>query len=54
MGPTQPPIQMATEGSSGGGGGEQPGCKANHSPSTNAEVKKVWIYMSTPQYAFMV
>ncbi|PNF27406.1 hypothetical protein B7P43_G16911 [Cryptotermes secundus] len=27
--------------------------KADHSPPTSAEVKKVWIYKSTPPYAFM-
>jgi hypothetical protein len=26
---------------------------ADHSPQTNAEVKKMWIYKSTPPYAFM-
>jgi hypothetical protein len=27
--------------------------EANHSPLTSAEVKKMWIYTSTPPYAFM-
>jgi hypothetical protein len=26
--------------------------KADHSPPTNAEVKKAWIYSSTPPHAF--
>jgi hypothetical protein len=29
------------------------GREADHSPPTIAEVKKVWIYTSTPTYAFM-
>jgi hypothetical protein len=28
--------------------------KADHSPPATAEVKKMWIYTSTPPYAFMV
>jgi hypothetical protein len=27
--------------------------EADHSPPTSAEVKKTWIYTSTPPYAFM-
>jgi hypothetical protein len=27
--------------------------EADHSPRTSAEVKKMWIYTSTPPYAFM-
>jgi hypothetical protein len=27
--------------------------EADHSPSTSAEVKKTWIYTSTPPYTFM-
>jgi hypothetical protein len=33
-----------------------PGHEADHSPPNNAEVqkiKKMWIYISTPQYVFM-
>jgi len=30
-----------------------PGCVADHSPPSSAEVKKAWSYNSTPQYAFM-
>jgi hypothetical protein len=29
------------------------GCEVDHSPPTSAEVKKMWIYTSTPPYAFM-
>jgi hypothetical protein len=41
-----------------GNGGSFPGVKrprreADHSPPTNAEVKKMWIYTSIPPYAFM-
>jgi hypothetical protein len=28
--------------------------EADHSPPNSAEVKKTWIYISTPPYAFMV
>jgi hypothetical protein len=28
--------------------------EAGHSPPTRAEVKKMWLYISTPQYTFMV
>jgi hypothetical protein len=34
-------------------GVKRQGCDADHSPPTNAEVKKMWIYTSTPSYAFM-
>jgi hypothetical protein len=33
-------------------GTKEPGYEADHSPSTNAEVKKTWIYTSTPPYVF--
>jgi hypothetical protein len=33
--------------------GSFPGGKVDHSPPTSAEVKKMWIYTSTPTYAFM-
>jgi hypothetical protein len=41
-----------------GTGGSFPGVKpqgreADHSPPTSAEVKKMWIYTSTPLYVFM-
>jgi hypothetical protein len=31
----------------------RPGHEAGHSPPTNVEVNKMWIYTSTPPYAFM-
>jgi hypothetical protein len=31
---------------------KRPGREADHSPPS-AEVKKIWIYISTPPYAFM-
>jgi hypothetical protein len=42
-----------------GTGGSFPGVKrqgreADHSPPTSAEVKKMWIYISTPPYVFIV
>jgi hypothetical protein len=52
LGTTQPPIQWV-----GGGafsaGVKGPGRKADQSPPTSAEVKKIWIYTSTPPYALM-
>jgi hypothetical protein len=44
--------------SNGYGGALSPGVKragreADHSPPTNAEVKKMWIYTSTHPYSFM-
>jgi hypothetical protein len=41
-----------------GNGGSFPGVKrkgreADHSPPASAEVKKMWIYTSTPPYVFM-
>jgi hypothetical protein len=41
LGFIQPPIQWV------------PGREADHSPPDSAEVKKLWIYTSTPPYAFM-
>jgi hypothetical protein len=46
LGPTQPPIQSVPAVLS-------PGRGAYHSPPASAEVKKMWIYTSTPPYAFM-
>jgi hypothetical protein len=48
---TQPPIQWVP-------GARSPGVKrqgreADHSPPASAEIKKMWIYTSTPPYAFM-
>jgi hypothetical protein len=34
-------------------GVKRPGREADHSPATSLEVKKIWIYTSTPPYAFM-
>jgi hypothetical protein len=34
-------------------GVKRPGREAGHSPPTSAEVKKIWIYTSTPPYALM-
>jgi hypothetical protein len=34
-------------------GVKQPGREAEHSPPASAEVKKMWIYTSTPPYSFM-
>jgi hypothetical protein len=33
---------------------KRPGHKADHSPPTSAEVKKIQIYKYTPPYVFMV
>jgi hypothetical protein len=32
---------------------KRPGREADHSPPTNAEVKKPWVYTSTPPCVFM-
>jgi hypothetical protein len=48
---TQPPIQWVPGALSPGV--KRPGRDADHSPRTSAEVKKMWIYTSTPTYAFM-
>jgi hypothetical protein len=36
-----------------GTGGSLPSGEADHSPPTNAEVKKTWIYTFTTPYAFV-
>jgi hypothetical protein len=46
-----PPNTMGTGGSFPGA--KRPGREADHSPPTSAEVKKMWIYISTPPYALM-
>jgi hypothetical protein len=51
LGSTQPPIQLVTAALSPEI--KRPGREADHSLSTSAEVKKMWIYKSTPPYAFM-
>jgi hypothetical protein len=48
---TQPPIQWVPGALSPGV--KRPGRGVDHSPPTSAEVKKMWIYTSTPTYAFM-
>jgi hypothetical protein len=52
LGTTQPLIQWVPGVLSPGL--KRPGREADNSPPTNAEVKKMWIYTSTPPYAFMV
>jgi hypothetical protein len=32
---------------------KRPGREADHSPPASAEIKKTWIYTSTPPYVFM-
>jgi hypothetical protein len=49
--PTQPPIQWVPATLSRGI--KRQGHEADHSPPASAEVKKMWIYTSTPPYAFM-
>jgi hypothetical protein len=49
--PTQPPSQWVLGALSPGV--KRPGSEADHSPQTSAKVKKMWIYISTSQYAFM-
>jgi hypothetical protein len=44
--PTQPPLEWVP-------GVKQPGHEADHSPPASAEAKKMWIYTSTPPYAFL-
>jgi hypothetical protein len=51
LGPTQPPIQWVPVVFSPGV--KRPGREADYSPPTSAEVKKTWIYTSTPLYVFM-
>jgi hypothetical protein len=34
-------------------GVKRPGREADHSPPASAEIKKIWIYTSTPPHAFM-
>jgi hypothetical protein len=51
LGPTQPTIQKVLGTVSMKV--KRPGYEADHSPPTSAEVKKMWIYTSTPPYVFM-
>jgi hypothetical protein len=47
LGPTQPPVPLSP-------GVKRSAREADHSTPTSAEVKKTWIYTSTPPYVFMV
>jgi hypothetical protein len=51
LGPIQPPIQWVPGGLFKGV--KRQGREANRSSPASAEVKKMWIYTSTPPYAFM-
>jgi hypothetical protein len=51
LGHTQPPIQCVPRALSPGV--KRSGREADHSPSTSAEVKKTWVYTTTPLYAIM-
>jgi hypothetical protein len=51
LGSTQPPIQWVPGALPPGV--KRPGREADQSSSASAEVKKMWIYMSIPLYAFM-
>jgi hypothetical protein len=51
LGTIQPPIEWVPRALSLGV--KRQGLEANNSPPTIAEVKKTWIYTSTPQYVFM-
>jgi hypothetical protein len=50
--PTEPPIQWVSGSLSLGV--KWPGCEADYSPPSSAEVKNVWGCTSAPQYTFMV
>jgi hypothetical protein len=51
LGSTQPPIERVPGALSSGV--KLPGREADHSPPATAEVKKMWIYISTSSYAFV-
>jgi hypothetical protein len=51
LGSTKPPIQWIPEALSQGV--KRPGREADHSSPASAEVKKIWVYTSTPPDAFM-
>jgi hypothetical protein len=51
LGSIQSPLQRVPGALSPGV--KRPGREADHSPPTSAEVKKMWIYTSTPPYAFI-
>jgi hypothetical protein len=47
-------VSIGTMGTRGSFPGvKRPGREADHSPPASAEVKKMWIYTSTPPYVFM-
>jgi hypothetical protein len=52
QGPAQPPAQWVVEAVSPGV--KWPGHEVNHSPPSNAEVRKVWSYTFIPPYTFMM
>jgi hypothetical protein len=52
LGSTKPPIQWVPVTLSPGV--KQSGREGDHLPPASAEVKKMWIYICTPPYAFMV
>jgi hypothetical protein len=50
------PSSLLSKGHRGGGGCpglKSPGCEADHSPTSSAEVKNERSYTFTPQYVFM-
>jgi hypothetical protein len=49
--PTQPPIQWIPGALSQRV--KRQGHEVNHSPPASTEIKKIWIYIFTPPYAFM-
>jgi hypothetical protein len=51
LGSTQPPIQWVPAALSPRV--KRQGRETEHSPPASADVKKMWIYMSTPPYVFM-
>jgi hypothetical protein len=51
LGSTQPPIQWVSEALSLAV--KRPGRETGHLPPASAEVKKMWIYKSTPTYTLM-
>jgi hypothetical protein len=56
--PSRPALEVHPASYPMGTGGffpgvKRPGREADHSPPATAEIKKIWIYTSTPPYAFM-
>jgi hypothetical protein len=49
-----PPIERVLGGGGTFPGVKRPGPEAEYSLTTKAEVKKTWIYTSTPSYVYMV